>query len=337
MIVILKTGASADTLARIQKEIETLGLIAHVSVGKERTVVGAVGSNALQHRDRLLLLDGVEDVIAIQKPYKFVSREFKSDDSQVSVDGVVFGGRKVQIIAGPCTVESESGLMDAAEAVKRAGALLLRGGAFKPRTSPYAFQGLGEEGLRYLKKAKQATGLKIVSELLDPRDAPLFHDTVDMIQIGARNMQNFRLLTEVGQMRKPVLLKRGMSATIKEWLMSAEYIASQGNHSIVLCERGIRTFETETRATLDLSAIPVLRHMTHLPIVVDPSHAVGKWDYVESMCRAAVAAGADGLLVEVHPEPQQAMCDGPQALRLDRLQALMNSLKTIAGAVGREF
>lgn len=335
MIVILRPGHTQQEFERITNRIEDLGLTPHISKGKERTVIGVVGEDALAHKEQLELLPGVEKIIPILKPYKLVSREFKDTDTVVDVDKVKIGGNEIEVIAGPCSVEGREMLITIARHVKNAGAKLLRGGAFKPRTSPYTFQGLGEEGLAYLAEAKKETGLPVVTELMDPRDAEVVYRYADVIQIGARNMQNFRLLKEVGGMDKPVLLKRGMSATILEFLMSAEYIVSQGNRNVILCERGIRTFETETRNTLDLSAVPVLKKLSHLPVIVDPSHAMGRWDLIDSMARAAIAAGADGLMIEVHHSPEDALSDGPQSLRPARFGKLMEDIKTIAKAVGR--
>ncbi|MGH7480204.1 MAG: 3-deoxy-7-phosphoheptulonate synthase, partial [Candidatus Methylomirabilales bacterium] len=273
----------------------------------------------------------------ILKPFKLASRDFKTESSVVEVNGVAVGGERLAVIAGPCSVEGRQMLLETATNVKAAGATLLRGGAFKPRTSPYSFQGLGEEGLRYLAEVREITGLPVVTELMDPRDAELVMKYADMVQIGARNMQNFRLLKEVGIHRKPVLLKRGMSSTIKELLMSAEYIMSEGNYNIVLCERGIRTFEEYTRNTLDLSAVPSLKQLSHLPVIVDPSHAAGKWDLVAPLALAAVAVGADGLMVEVHPQPEVALSDGPQALIPSRFAALMEQMRALAPVVGRRL
>jgi 3-deoxy-7-phosphoheptulonate synthase len=337
MIVILRPGHTQEEFEKITKKIEDLGLIPHISKGKERTVIGVVGEDAIAHREQLELLPGVEKIIPILKPYKLVSREFKDTNTIVEVDGVKIGSNEIQVIAGPCSVEGREMLFTVARQVKEAGARLLRGGAFKPRTSPYAFQGLGEEALVYLAEAKKETGLPIVTELMDPRDAELVYKYADVIQIGARNMQNFRLLKEVGGMDKPVLLKRGMSATIIEFLMSAEYIVSQGNRKVIFCERGIRTFETETRNTLDLSVVPVIKRLSHLPVIVDPSHAVGRWDLIDSMSKAAIAAGADGLMIEVHPSPENALSDGPQSLRPDRFFRLMEDIKAVAKAVGRKI
>jgi len=335
MIIILRHDHTQEEFEKVRKKIEDLGLTPHVSKGKERTIIGVVGENAIAHREQVELLPGVEKVIPIQKPYKLVSREFKETDSVVDIEGVRIGGSEIQVVAGPCSVESREMILAVARNVKEAGAKLLRGGAFKPRTSPYTFQGLGEKALAYLAEAKKETGLPVVTELMDPRDTELVYKYADIIQIGARNMQNFRLLKEVGAMKKPVLLKRGMSATILEFLMSAEYIVSQGNKEVIFCERGIRTFETETRNTLDLSAVPVLKKLSHLPVIIDPSHAVGRWDLIGSMSKAAIAAGADGLMIEVHPHPEVALSDGPQSLRPDRFARLMEEIKGVAKAVGR--
>ena len=277
----------------------------------------------------------VEKVHPILKPYKLASREFRPENTVIDVGGTQIGGNRIVVMAGPCAIENKTLLVEIAKEVKSAGATFLRGGAFKPRTSPYAFQGLEEEGLKYLAETRERVGLPVITEVMDPRDIDMIVKYADILQIGARNMQNFRLLKDVGRCRKPVLLKRGISATIKEWLMSAEYIMAGGNHQVILCERGIRTYETATRNTLDLSAIPVLKQMTHLPVVVDPSHAVGKWDLVAPMAKAAVAAGADGLIIEVHSNPEEALCDGEQSLKPKNFKQLMDELRPIAIAVGR--
>lgn len=337
MIIVLKPDASQDDINRIIKKLEDAGLKAHISKGKERTIIGAIGDERVLREQTLDSLHGVENVVPILKPYKLVSREFQSEDTVIDIKGVKIGGNQLQLIAGPCTVENKEILLKTAIEVKKVGAKLLRGGAFKPRTSPYSFQGLGEEGLKYLSAVSKETGLLVVTELMDPRDTELVYKYADIIQIGARNMQNFRLLKEVGKLDKPILLKRGLSATIKEFLMSAEYVASEGNREIILCERGIRTFEESTRNTLDISAIPVLKEETHLPVIVDPSHAVGKWHLVPALAKAAIAAGADGLLIEVHADPENAMCDGSQSLKPATFSRLVCDLKKIAEAVGRSF
>ncbi|HET6514289.1 MAG TPA: 3-deoxy-7-phosphoheptulonate synthase [Thermodesulfovibrionales bacterium] len=339
-IIVLKPGASDDALKHLLKKLESKGLTANVSRGTERTIVGVIGDTSRiteEEEDAIRAMTGVENVMRIIRPYKLASREFQSENTVIDVRGRTIGGKKVAVIAGPCSVENETMIVSIAEEVKAAGASFIRGGAFKPRTSPYAFQGLGEEGLRYLAEAREKTGLPVVTELMDPRDLGTMVEYADVIQIGARNMQNFRLLLEVGSVRKPVLLKRGLSSTIKEWLMSAEYIMSRGNHEVILCERGIRTFETATRNTLDLSAVPVLKGLTHLPVVVDPSHGVGKWDLVPAMAKAAIAAGADGLLLEVHSNPEEAMSDGEQSLKPRDFLKLMEELKPVAAAVEREI
>lgn len=338
-IIVLKPDATEEALRHILKKLESKGLNAHVSKGTERTIIGVIGDTSKvteEEEDALRAMTGVENVMRIIKPYKLASREFK-DTTLITVKDRTIGGKKIPVIAGPCAVENRTIIMIIAEKVKEAGASFVRGGAFKPRTSPYSFQGLGEEGLKYLAEAGMKTGLPVVTELMDPRDLEVMVKYADIIQIGARNMQNFRLLLEVGSVQKPVLLKRGLSATIKEWLMSAEYIMSRGNHEVILCERGIRTFETATRNTLDLSAVPLLKQLTHLPVVVDPSHGVGKWDLVAPMAKAAVAAGADGLLIEVHTNPEEAMSDGEQSLKTDAFKKLMEELRPIAAAVGREI
>ena len=337
MIVVLKPGLADDDVQKVVKRIEEFGLRAHISVGKERTIIGAIGDERILLDQTLESFPGVEQVVPILKPYKLVSRDFQKEDTHIEVNGRIIGGKRVHVMAGPCSVESREQVLEAAIPVKEAGGTFLRGGAFKPRTSPYSFQGLAEEGLEYLAHARKQTGLPVITEVLDVRDLELVERYTDILQIGARNMQNFKLLTEVGKINKPVLLKRGMSATIQEFLLSAEYIAAEGNRKIILCERGIRTYETETRNTLDLSAVPVLKRLSHLPVFVDPSHGTGKWDLVAPMALAGVAAGADGLLIEVHPHPEVALSDGPQSLKPEKFAALMRTLKGVAEAVGREL
>jgi len=337
MIVVLRPGLTQEEIHKVVERIESFGLRAHISEGKERTIIGAIGDERLLVDQTLESFPGVEKVLPILKPYKLVSREFQKHNTVIEVNGRKIGGKKVHVMAGPCSVESREQVLDSAVPVKEAGATFLRGGAFKPRTSPYAFQGLGEEGLNYLAHAREVTGLPVITEVLDPRDLDVVSRYTDILQIGARNMQNFKLLTEVGKLDKPVLLKRGLSATIQEFLLSAEYIASEGNRKIILCERGIRTYETETRNTLDLSAVPVLKQLSHLPVFVDPSHGTGRWDLVAPMALAGVAAGADGLLIEVHSHPEVALSDGPQSLKPEKFAALMNDLKKVAAAVGREI
>lgn len=335
MIIVLKPQATQAEIDHIVEKIEGFGLTPHISRGVERTIIGVIGDERIIQEKPLEALPGVEKVLPVLKPFKLASREFKPDGSIIDVGGVKVGGRKVVVIAGPCAVEQRDLLLQTAKEVRAAGAHLLRGGAFKPRTSPYSFQGLGEEGLRYLAEARQETGLPIVTELMDTREAPLVFEYADLVQIGARNMQNFKLLKEVGTHRKPVLLKRGMSATVKELLLAAEYIMSEGNYHVILCERGIRTFEDATRNTLDLSAVPLIKQLSHLPVIVDPSHGTGKWDLVPPMALAAVAAGADGIMVEVHPKPEEALSDGPQALLPKTFAKLMVDLQKVAEAVGR--
>lgn len=335
MIVVMKSGASEALVNQVVKRLKDFGFEVHLSQGVERTVIGAIGEKTAEKIQQLEATDGVEKIVPILQPYKLAGREFKQEKSQIDVRGVVFGGERVPVIAGPCAVESYDQLMETARAVKAAGASLMRGGAYKPRTSPYSFQGLAEEGLEIMKAAREETGLGIVTEVVNPRDVEMIERYVDMFQIGARNMQNFTLLTEVGRTGKPVLLKRGLSATISEWIMAAEYVLSAGNADVILCERGIRTFETETRNTLDLSAVAAVHELSHLPVVVDPSHGTGKWKYVAPMARAGVAAGADGLIIEVHPRPDEAMSDGPQSLKPDVFATLMKEVDTVARALGR--
>jgi len=337
MIIVMKAGASKKEKDEVLKEIRKLGYKPHVIHGATRDVIGAVGDErgklALQALDSM---HGVENVLPILQPYKLASSEIKKEPSRIRIaEGVEVGGEKLIVMAGPCSVESEKQIIESALAVKAAGAHILRGGAFKPRTSPYSFQGMEEEGLKLLAKARDLTGLPVVTEVINPETADLVAEYADILQIGARNSQNFALLKKVGQIGKPVLLKRGMSMTIQEFLMSAEYILSEGNQSVILCERGIRTFETATRNTLDLSAVPVLKGKTHLPVIIDPSHGTGNHHYVAPMCYAAVAAGADGLIIEVHPDPEHASSDGAQSLKPAKFEALMAKLKLFATAADR--
>ncbi len=336
MIIVLRPDHREEDRRQLVQTLRALGLSVHESEGRKRTILGAIGDEDALRELPLESMPGVERVIPILKPYKLVSREFRAEDSVVEVRGVRLGGPAVQIIAGPCSIENRTTLLETAQAIKEAGATMLRGGAYKPRTSPYAFQGLGEKGLELLAEAREQTGLPVVTELMDPRDTLLVARYADVVQIGARNMQNFRLLKEVGNLEKPVLIKRGMSATLTECLMSAEYVAAQGNSRIVLCERGIRTFETATRSTLDLSAVPVLKGQTHLPVIVDPSHAAGRYELVAPLAKAALAAGADGLMIEVHASPEAALCDGNQSLKPERFARLVAELAAVARAVGRE-
>lgn len=337
MIIVLRPDAKKKEIDHIVDKIKKLGLKPVVSKGVERTIIGVIGEEDILRVQPLEAFPGVEKVMPILKPYKLVSREFKQDDSIIDIDGLKLGGKKIIVMAGPCSVENYETLLEIGKDVKRSGALVLRGGAFKPRTSPYSFQGLGEEGLRYLRDVKKETGLKIVTEVMDTRDVWMVEKYADILQVGARNMQNFNLLKEVGISKKPVLLKRGISATIKEFLMSAEYILSSGNFNCILCERGIRTFEDATRFTLDLSAVPIIKKLSHLPVVIDPSHSTGKWYLISSMAKAAVAAGADGLIVEVHPNPEEAYSDGEQSLLPEKFDRVMKELKLVAKAVGREI
>jgi len=326
MIVVMNHKAPEEQIQAVIQRLEQLGFKTHLSRGVERTIVGAIGDKSRLGDMALEAMDGVEKVIPILQPYKQASRTFQEEDTVVTVGDIQIGGGQVQVMAGPCAVESREQLMESAMAVKAAGATILRGGAFKPRTSPYSFQGLEEEGLKILAEAREATGLYIVTEVMDASTLPLVAEYADILQIGARNMQNFFLLRQVARVDKPILLKRSPSATIEEWLMAAEYILDGGNRQVILCERGIRTFENYTRNTLDLTAVPVLKHLSHLPVIVDPSHAIGKWRYVTPMAKAAVAVGADGLLIEVHPNPARALCDGPQSLTPDNFAVLMREI-----------
>ncbi len=339
MIVVMRAGASDQDLAHVIEKIEALGYRAHVMYGVERKVIGCLGDERGKAQlQSLELLRGVENVVPILSPYKLAGCQLKPEPSIVTVSSeCAIGGRSFAVIAGPCAVESEEQILQTARAVAAAGANALRGGAFKPRSSTYSFQGLGEEGLRLLRLAKEETGLAIVTEIMDRYVLDQVIESADILQVGARNMQNFPLLNALGSAGKPVLLKRGMSATIEELLLSAEYILAAGNPDVILCERGIRTFETATRNTLDLNAIPALKARTHLPVLVDPSHGTGVWSYVAPMAKAALACGADGIIVEVHPRPEEALSDGAQSLKLDKFAALMNEMKPIAEAVGRNL
>jgi len=338
MIIVLKHGATEKDIQHIVERAEKLGLKAHISRGVERTIIGFIGPEDALRVMPLEVFPGVENVIPVLSPYKLVSREFKKETSVIDIGrGVKIGGKQLVMMAGPCSIESREGILSIAKKVKQLGAHVLRGGAFKPRTSPYDFQGLEEEGLKYLSEASQAVGIATVTEVMDPRHVALVARHADILQIGARNMQNFTLLKEVGMVKKPILLKRGASATIKEWLMSAEYILSEGNFDVILCERGIRTFETYTRNTLDINAVTVAKELSHLPVIVDPSHATGKWSLVPSGAKAAVAAGCDGLMIEVHENPEEALSDGAQSLVPDNFDNLMGELRAIASAVGRSL
>jgi 3-deoxy-7-phosphoheptulonate synthase len=337
-IIVLKPGTSAKHLRYITKKLHHKGFKSTISKGTERTVIGVIGDTSKiteDESDAFASMPGVEKIHRIIKPFKLASRNFQSKDTTFRVGKNTIGGRKIHVMAGPCAVEGLSVLLKISQEVHKAGATFIRGGAFKPRTSPYTFQGLGEEGLKYLAAAREKTGMPVVTEIMDPRDIAVILKYTDVIQIGARNMQNFRLLSEVGSHNKPILLKRGLSATIKELLMAAEYIMAQGNNKVILCERGIRTFETATRNTLDLNAVPVLKQLSHLPVLVDPSHGAGRWDLVAPMAKAAIAAGADALMIEVHSTPEEALSDGDQSLKPDKFRSLMRELKTVAKAVGR--
>lgn len=337
MIIVLKKSATEAQILHIVEKADKLGLKTNVSRGVERTVIGFIGPEDKLQMIPLEVFPGVEQVMPILSPFKLVSREFKPESSVVKIrEGVMAGGKKLVAMAGPCTIENYDMLLSIAKRVKAAGANVLRGGAFKPRTSPYDFQGLGEEGLRILQAVGREVSIATVTEVMDPRDVELVADHADMLQIGARNMQNFTLLKEVGKTKKPVLLKRGISSTIKEWLMSAEYILANGNFSVILCERGIRTFETETRNTLDINAIPVVKEKSHLPIVIDPSHGTGRWGLVAPVAKAGIAAGADGFIVEVHENPEEALSDGAQSLIPVKFEQMMKELAAVAKAVGRE-
>ncbi len=338
MIIILRSQAADEEIHAVEQRIRDMGLEPHVSKGIQRTVIGAIGDESKVDKEALEALNGVEKVVRVMKPYKIVSRDSHNAETVIDVSGVPIGGNTIQIIAGPCSVETPEQMEQSAKAVAEAGCRLMRGGAFKPRTSPYTFQGVGVEGLEMFQKAAKAHHLPIVTELMDVRmlDTFLEHN-VDVIQIGTRNMQNFDLLKEVGKVHTPVILKRGMSATISEWLMAAEYIAASGNHNIIFCERGVRSFETAYRNMLDVTAISVLKRETHLPVIIDPSHAGGKAWMVPSLSRAAIAAGADGLLIEIHPRPTEAWCDADQALSPNQLNELMVELKGIAQVIGRDL
>jgi len=335
MIIVTKRGVTRDELDHIRERVEALGLRTHVSQGEHRTVIGCVGDEDRLQGMSLLSMPGVEAVHSVMKPYKLASREFAADPTRIPLGGTTIGGAEVFVIAGPCSVEGRDMLLNTARSVGAAGARALRGGAFKPRTSPYSFRGLGEEGLEMLAQVRGETGLPIVTEVMDTRQVDLVASYADVLQIGARNMQNYSLLTEVGRLRRPILLKRGMSATVEDLLLAAEYVMSQGNPNVVLCERGIRTFGTATRNTFDLAAIPVLKKETHLPVIADPSHAGGRRDLVAPLAYAAIAAGADGLIIEVHPEPESATSDGDQSLDFEEFAGLMAALRPFAAAAGR--
>ncbi len=335
MIIVMSKNATKQEIDNVEKKLLDLGFKTHPIMGEIKTVIGAIGDKRMLNTLNITTMPGVESLVPIMKPFKLAGRELKQEPTIVDVGGVKFGGTEIVVIAGPCAIESEDSFIETAKKVKEAGATVLRGGAFKPRSSPYSFQGLEEEGLKIMAKAREATGMKIVTEVVDTRDVEMVSSYVDIIQVGARNMQNFRLLHEVGLTSKPILLKRGLAATIEEWLMAAEYIMAAGNENIILCERGIRTYETSTRNTVDISAIPVVKELSHLPIIVDPSHAAGNWKYVGALSKGAIATGADGLIIEVHLDPPNALSDGPQSLRPAKFSQLMVEFKPVAEAVGR--
>jgi 3-deoxy-7-phosphoheptulonate synthase len=335
MLVVMKPHATQADVDAVVEKIRSLGLTPHTIPGAQRVAIGITGNKGGLDPGQFETMPGVSDAIRVSQPFKLVSREVKEEDTVIDVGGVKLGGNALAIMAGPCSVESREQILEAAHAVKAAGAGFLRGGAYKPRTSPYEFQGLAEEGLKLLALAREQTGLKVVTEVMDVETLPMVADYADMLQIGARNMQNFSLLKQLGTIRKPILLKRGPSATIREWLMAAEYVVSRGNYQVALCERGIRTFENMTRNTLDLNAVPVLKALTHLPVMVDPSHGIGLRAHVSAMARAGIAAGADGIIVEVHPWPDKALSDGQQSLTPREFEELMRQVRGIAGAIGR--
>ena len=334
-MIIMRADATAENIKAVQRDVKEMGLQAHTYQGVERTVIGVLGDSRKIRLDQLRRQTGVDRLVPISRPYKLASREFHSEDTVFPVDGISIGDGSLLVIAGPCSVEDRTQLLETAQAVHEAGAHLLRGGAYKPRTSPYSFQGMGEAGLELLAEARELTGLPIVTEVMAPEMVPLVSRYADVLQIGARNMQNYALLHAVGEGDKPVLLKRSMSATVEELLMAAEYILSHNNNKVMLCERGIRTFETFTRNTTDINAIPVLKAQTHLPVILDPSHSTGHWEYVAAIARAGVAAGADGLIIEVHPHPLEAFSDGPQSLKPERFETLMSQVRAICAALER--
>ena len=336
MMIIMRTSASQEQISHAIAYVEQKGLSVHLSRGTERTIIGIVGDIRRVSKETIELMDGVDNVMRISKPYKITSREFQAENSIINVNGVKVGSDEILIIAGPCSVESREQLLESALAIKEAGGHALRGGAFKPRTSPYAFQGMGEAGLELLAEVREITGLPIVTEVMATEQVELVAKYADVLQIGARNMQNFNLLHAVGKTDRVILLKRGMSATAEELLMAAEYVLSNGNRRVILCERGIRTFETATRNTTDINAIPVLQAQTHLPVILDPSHSTGKWEYVLPIARAAIAAGADGLIVEVHPHPEEAVSDGAQSLKPEKFAQLVRQVRAVAEAVERK-
>lgn len=335
MIIVMKPTATRENIENVVRKIENAGLRTHLSTGEEVTIVGVIGDKKLIANLEVNMLEGVDKSVRITEKYKLVSRDFHPADTVIDVDGVKIGGKELVIMAGPCAVESLEQLLEAATLVKKSGAQFLRGGAYKPRTSPYDFQGLEEKGLKLLREAADAAGLKVVTEIVDKDDIERVEEYADVLQVGARNMQNFQMLKALGKAKKPVLLKRGLSATISEWLNAAEYIMNGGNEQVIFCERGIRTYETFTRNTLDLSAVAAVKELSHLPIIVDPSHGTGRWQMVQPMARAAIAAGADGLIIEVHPHPEVALSDGNQSLKPKNFDKLMKDLSAIAAIMGR--
>ena len=337
MIIVMNEKCSNEEVKKVKKALEDKGLGVHLSQGETFCIIGVVGETRSIDSDKLLRFSGVEKILKVEEPYKKANRLFKPEDTIIDVRGNLVGGNNLAVMAGPCSVESEEQIIEIAKSVKESGATFLRGGAFKPRTSPYSFQGLELEGLELLKKAREATELPIVTEIMSTDYIDVFERDVDVIQVGARNMQNFDLLKQLGKINKPILLKRGLSATIEEWIMSAEYIMAGGNENVILCERGIRTFETYTRNTLDLSAIPVIKRRTHLPVIVDPSHAAGYWYLVEPLAKAAISAGADGLMIEVHNNPQCALSDGQQSIKPDSFERLMKKIKLLAEMEGKNL
>ena len=339
MIVVMKHNASEKNVTEVLGRLTELGLRGHRSQGEERTIIGVVGVKPgfSEIRDKLEMMQGVEDVISVTKPYKLSNRDFHPFSSIIEVGGVTIGGNEVVVMAGPCAVETEKQIIDTARAVHSAGASILRGGAFKPSTSPYNFRGLGKEGLQFLAHAREETGMPVITEVISIQDVELVAEYADILQIGARNMQNFPLLDAVGKIQKPVMLKRGLSATVQEWLLAADYILDQGNTEVILCERGIRTFETATRNTMDISSIPLIHKLSHLPVIADPSHGSGKWYLVTPLALASVAAGADGVMIEVHPDPDNALKDGPQSLTFDNFNLLMTKMSPVIDIMGRKL
>ncbi|MBM7623833.1 3-deoxy-7-phosphoheptulonate synthase [Sporohalobacter salinus] len=337
MIIVMEESATERQIENVIKRVEELNFEPHISQGEIKTIIGVIGENKYEAMESIASLRGIEKVLEITKPYKLSGKQFKNKPTVIDIDGVKIGGDSTAVMAGPCAVESKEQLFKSAEIVKENGGQILRGGAFKPRTSPYSFQGLKEKGLKFLAEARERTGLKIVTEVMDTRSVELVGNYADIFQIGARNMQNYPLLREVGKMDKPVLLKRGMTATYKELLLSAEYIMAGGNHDVILCERGIRTFSEYTRNTVDIATVPAIKELSHLPVIVDPSHGTGKWSLVNSVAKAAMAAGADGLMIEVHPNPAKALSDGPQSLTPVNFAKLMNELEPIVEAVNKKL